>query len=228
MHLNLLDKIVLNYCGKYIAKKFVGQRIFQPHKGIVFLIYKAISSKEKMNLAKRYISERFFFFSVGKHSKGYEQFWRVDNNGKRLLAKVGSFCSFAPNITVVAGNHPIHFKSTHAFLYRKNDGFISSNMDISQFCNNDKVNIGSDVWIGANVTILPGAHIAHGAVVAAGSVVNKNVPPYAIVAGVPAKIIKYRFSPETIEFLLQEKWWEWEDEKIKQQLPKMYNESDWF
>ncbi|GLT13154.1 CatB-related O-acetyltransferase [Vibrio algivorus] len=228
MHLNWFDKILLNYCGKYLAKKRVDENSFQPHKQIVVIILRGIFSEKKKRLANLYISERFFGFRVGKYSKGYEQFWSVRQNGLRLLDSIGAFCSFAPNVMIAAGNHPIKFKSTHAFLYRKNDGFILENKDIKPFCNNEKVKIGNDVWVGTNVTILPGVNIGDGAIIAAGAVVINDIPPYSIVGGVPAKVIKYRFSPEKIAFLVSEKWWNWSDEKIKNNVELMYDESNWY
>ena len=74
--------------------------------------------------------------------------------------------------------------------------------------------VGNDVWIGQNVTVLPGVHIGDGAIVGANSVVSKDVPPYHIVGGNPAKIIRKRFDDETVSFLLQLKWWDWNAEKI--------------
>ena len=82
--------------------------------------------------------------------------------------------------------------------------------------------IGNDVWIGSNVTILGGITIGHGAIVATGAVVTKDVPPYSVVGGVPAKVIRYRFSEEKIQELLDEKWWEWNDEKIKTEYPHKF------
>ncbi len=82
--------------------------------------------------------------------------------------------------------------------------------------------IGNDVWIGANVLILDGVTIGNGAIIAAGAVVTKDVPPYAVVGGVPAKIIKYRFNKEEIDFLEQLKWWE-KDEKWLTEYGKYFN-----
>jgi len=81
-------------------------------------------------------------------------------------------------------------------------------------CKGDII-IENDVWIGATATIMSGVKISNGAVVGAGSVVTKDVPPYAIVAGNPAKVVKYRFTEEQIEKLLSIAWWDWEEQKIR-------------
>lgn len=88
-----------------------------------------------------------------------------------------------------------------------------------KYCSAEQRNIvvGNDVWIGANCIIFEGVTIGDGAVIAAGSIVRKDVPPYAVVGGV-GKIIKYRFSHETIEKLLEIQWWNWEDSKIKENI----------
>lgn len=79
----------------------------------------------------------------------------------------------------------------------------------------ERVFIGNDVWVGSHVLVKGGVHIGNGACVAAGAVVVKDVPPYAIVGGVPAKVIRYRFSPEIIQRLLELKWWNWDEKKLK-------------
>ena len=89
-------------------------------------------------------------------------------------------------------------------------------------CNGD-ITVGSDVWIGAKSTIMSGIKINDGAVVGAGSVVTKDVPPFAIVGGNPAQIIKFRFSPEQIIDLMNIKWWDWDEDKIKKEAMSLWS-----
>jgi virginiamycin A acetyltransferase len=130
--------------------------------------------------------------------------------------KVGNFTSIAEKVTIYLGNgfgHDATFVSTYPFGYIHKDVFDKVS-NKSKNTNGD-VNIGSDVWIGYNATIMSGVTIGDGAIIAANSHVVKNVEPYSIVGGNPAKHIKYRFSKEQIEKLLKIKWWNWKDEKIK-------------
>lgn len=134
----------------------------------------------------------------------------------QISASIGRFCSIADKVCTVNGNHPVTgFVSSHPSFYSQ-----SNNVNLS-FANDDRfkeldyadeenrlaVMIGNDVWIGHGVTILAGVTIGDGAVVAAGAVVTKDVEPYAIVGGVPAKHIKYRFTEEQTDFLKDFKWW---------------------
>ena len=100
--------------------------------------------------------------------------------------------------------------------------------DKSQIRDNRSVEIGNDVWIGANVIILPGVKIGDGAVLAAGAVVTKDVEPYAIVGGVPAKVSRYRFDQEMIEAFLRIKWWEWSVEKIEENIELFYQPEEFY
>ena len=93
----------------------------------------------------------------------------------------------------------------------------------SNIRNNKAVNIGNDVWIGANVIILPGVTISDGAIIAAGAVVNKDVKPFEIVGGVPAKTIKYRFDEDIINKLLKIKWWNWSLKEIEDNIEFFYD-----
>jgi acetyltransferase-like isoleucine patch superfamily enzyme len=127
--------------------------------------------------------------------------------------KIGRYCSIARTALAFNVDHPLHFKSTHAFFFNSVFGY----------CEKDKIadiplEIGHDVWLGSNVVILPTVkNIGTGAVVAAGAIVNKDIPPYAVVAGNPARIVRYRFAPDTIKKLLESKWWEMSIEEIKKE-----------
>lgn len=128
---------------------------------------------------------------------------------------IGKFCSIGPNSVIGYGEHPISFISTSPMFYHVGNIFGKTFAQKEAFERYQPLYIGNDVWIGANVYIKNGITIGDGSVVAAGAVVTKDVPPYAIVGGVPAKIIKYRFSEDIIQGLLAIKWWEWSDEKLQ-------------
>lgn len=136
-------------------------------------------------------------------------------------AKIGRFCSIAPDCLIGLGNHPLEMFSTSPIFYRKENPLkyklLEDDLDVTEY---RPIDIGHDVWIGARVIILDGVTIGTGSVIAAGSVVTKNVPSYAVVAGVPAKVIKYRFSELIIERLLDSMWWAWTLEKILEEMPK--------
>ena len=127
-----------------------------------------------------------------------------------LVESVGAFCSFAPGTDVVE-NHPIAYISTHPFLYYGGDKDTKGeNYKL------EKINIGNDVWLGRNVIITNSSNIGNGVIAGAGTVITKDVPDYAVVAGVPARIIRYRYTEEQIEALNKIAWWNWSDEKIRE------------
>jgi acetyltransferase-like isoleucine patch superfamily enzyme len=141
------------------------------------------------------------------------------------ILNVGNFCSIAGNVNIyLGGNHRTDWVTTYPFGHIYQNTFNNFN-GIGHPSTKGSVNIGNDVWIGDNVTIMSGITIGDGAVIANNSHVVKNVEPYSLVGGNPAKLIKYRFSSDQIEQLLKIKWWYWDDEKINKYTPLMCNEN---
>lgn len=129
---------------------------------------------------------------------------------------IGAFCSIGPRALIGGlGKHPTTMISTHPAFYSKQNQSGESFSDKNYYVEHARTVIGNDVWIGANAIVLDGVRIGDGAIVAAGSIVTKDVPAYSVVAGVPAKILKYRFSELEIESLLKLQWWLLSDEKLK-------------
>jgi virginiamycin A acetyltransferase len=117
---------------------------------------------------------------------------------------VGRYCSIPNTLRTVNHDHPIDYKSTHAFFFNPILGRCKK--DLAHYV---PLDIGNDVWFGHNVVVMPNCRrIGDGAVIGSGSIVHTDVPPYAIVVGNPARVVRYRFPATVIEQLLQEKWWE--------------------
>lgn len=134
----------------------------------------------------------------------------------RNCGKIGRFCNLAPGVNIGMGEHPTSFLSTHEFQYQAKTAFASFwkeaedfNGDIAKKDSKKFPSLGNDVWIGSDVTILQGVSIGDGAIVAAGAVVTRDVAPYEIVGGVPAKRIRFRFEADVIANLLEIQWWEY-------------------
>jgi virginiamycin A acetyltransferase len=142
--------------------------------------------------------------SVGDHS--------YVNDGTRIgIAVIGRFCSIGYHCSIGLHEHPLDLISTSPRFYGTENLLQqpAAHADL-----HSPVRIGHDVWIGSNAVLLQGVEIGTGAVVAAGAVVTKDVPPYAIVTGVPARVHRLRFAPEIVEGLLESRWWDWPQEEL--------------
>ncbi|MDE6364348.1 MAG: CatB-related O-acetyltransferase [Lachnospiraceae bacterium] len=154
-----------------------------------------------------------------------------------LVESVGAFCSFAAGVDVVE-NHPIMYVSTHPFLYcggkkdtihesiwedwkQRSECFAGVEPQGENY-KLERITIGNDVWLGRNVIITNSSRIGNGVIAGAGAVITKDIPDYAIVAGVPARIIRYRYTKEQIEALNRIAWWNWSDEKIRKYYEDFY------
>lgn len=145
------------------------------------------------------------------------------------FSKIGKFCSIGNNVKVIAGDHPIYdYVSSHPIFYTNRlkkeglyiEGYIErkTSKKLENKMGGYTIEIGNDVWIGTNVSILGGVTIGNGAVIGTGSVVTKDVEPYSVVVGVPAKKIKKRFTEEEINFLEKFKWWNKDREWMKRNI----------
>lgn len=149
----------------------------------------------------------FYNSNIGRHSFcGYD--CEISN------ATIGSFCSIASGVLIGGGRHPVEWISTSPVFYDNRDS-VKTKYSRHSRSPNRRVMIGHDVWIGANAIIMQGVSIGTGAVVGAGSVVTKDVEPYAIVAGVPARTLRKRFDQPLIDRLLASRWWESTDDELE-------------
>lgn len=139
--------------------------------------------------------------------------------------RIGGFCSVGPGVRLGGSNHPLNYVSTHAILYVGNRGFVER--DDAKLMNqlNPRVAVEDDVWLGASAIVLPGVTVGRGAVVGAGAVVTRDVPPYAIVVGAPARVVGSRFSEADVQRLVAIDWPSWSDSTLRERLESFYDVS---
>jgi len=141
----------------------------------------------------------------------------TDGDANIIYSTIGKFCSIASHVRINPGNHPMDRVTQHHLTYRRVRYQLADTNDqrVFNWRRAHWVTIGNDVWIGHSATIMAGVSIGNGAVIGAGSVVTKDVAPYTIVAGVPAKPIRKRFSDELIKEITDSRWWDWDRQTIE-------------
>jgi len=174
-----------------------------------------------------FISNNFIDRFVVLHNVKIGEYSYIGYNSKINNCKIGKFCSISADVKIGLGKHPIDRISTSPIIYSNSNPFnIKIASDKNKFKENEEVIIGNDVWIGTNAIIMGGVTIGDGAIIAAGAVVVKDVGAYEIVGGVPAKLIRKRFSDMDINNLLLSKWWEWDITKIKKNIDYLNNKKE--
>ena len=193
--MNKLKKIIINLVGMPL-------RLFRK------ISFTAVISNSKIS-KKSAISgnTRFYDSKIDEYSY-------IGRNGLIINTEIGKYCSIADDCKIGCATHPINWFSTSP-VFQKGRNILRKNFCNCEYESNKKTIIGNDVWIGNNTLIKDGLTIGDGAIIGMGSVVTKNVEPYSIVAGVPAKIIRYRFEKEDIEELIKIKWWNLSEEELK-------------
>jgi len=193
------------------------------------LEYKNRGKKLKIGYMSNATNCRFgkyntIYNNVSLYQVSLGDFTYIASGTKISRAKIGKFCSIGPDCKIGLGKHPTKgFVSTHPIFFSTLKQAQITFADKNYFEEFENIEIGNDVWIGANTIIIDGIKIGDGAIVAAGSVVTKDIPPYAIVGGVAAKIIRYRFDEDEIEKLLELKWWDKDINYLKSNFKKFHD-----
>ena len=146
----------------------------------------------------------------------------VVHDSQIIYATIGKFCSIASHVRINPGNHPLDRVALNHFTYRASAyGLGPDEADFFDWRRQRRVTLGHDVWLGHGVTVLPGVTIGTGAAVGAGAVVTKDVPPFAVAVGNPARLLRFRFEEEIRAALLRIGWWHWPREKLAAVLQEM-------
>lgn len=190
---------------KYILGLLIN--FFNPAVSILARIDNKSSVDRKAKVNR---SAKIFRSTIGRYSY-------VGKRSSLVNAEVGAFCSIASDVCVGMGTHDLAKLSTSPLFTEKYNGTGHSWVEQTPFPF-EKVIVGNDVWIGERAMIMGGKTVGDGAVIGAGAVVTKDVPPYAIVGGVPAKVIRYRFPEEIVDRLEASKWWNLPDDKLKKHI----------
>lgn len=187
---------------------------------LIVTLFQKISKAERIRSIDSFIQKGTL--TVGLKTYGYNNLKIHEYRGSFSKIKIGNYTSIAPEVTMITGGiHPI--KTVSQFPLRVAFGLKGAYEDGNPSTKGDII-IGSDVWIGTGVTILSGVTIGDGAIIYNNSLINRSIPPYSIVGGVPGKIINKRFSEQEIEILLKIQWWNWPEDQIIKFTPELTSE----
>ncbi len=199
-----LKNIVINFVNHY-KRIFAISKQLSKHNTCQFDMTSQIIDCDFGKNVKIFENTKMVNAQVGAYSY-------IQTQGRIFNCQIGKFCSIAASVSIAPGIHDMNFVTTHPSLVQKTTPLPKVFAKKDNLLTSKKVIIGHDVWIGEKVVILDGVNIGNGAVIASGAIVNKDVAPYSVVGGVPAKHIKYRFDPEIIAILQESKWWDYSDE----------------
>lgn len=140
----------------------------------------------------------------------------VERGVEAIYTTIGKFCAIAANARLNALNHPYNRVSQHKITYRPNEYFVGARIDkaFREQRQSLRVTLGHDVWVGHGAIVMPGLSIGHGAIIAAGAVVTRAVEPYAVMAGVPARRLRWRFKRSVRERIIALAWWDWDHDRL--------------
>lgn len=222
---NINNSEVTRFTGKWLRMLFIPKAVF--HALITSVNNSARDIQNKKRFPDSIIDKGSSFSPACKIGKSHifenckinnseiGDYTYVSRNAFIQNTTIGNYCSISHDLMCGLGRHPLDMFSTSPLFYRRSNAFrktvVSDRQDFEDYL---PIVIGNDVWIGARVTIMDGVKIGNGAVIAAGAVVTKDVPDYSIVAGVPAKVIKYRSVSKIINCQMSPQWWEMAPEEI--------------
>jgi len=216
----ILGAFYFNYCPEFAVKGDIFMSIFSHLTLPLFKLLRKVRLKgvraSSIDSTSKIESGTMFYFSkMGRYSFcGYD--CDISNTD------IGSFVSIASDVVVGGGRHPMEWVAMSPVFYEGRDS-VKQKFSIHKREPVKRVVIGNDVWIGRSAILLPGVEVGNGSVIGAGAVVTKNVPAYAIVAGNPARLIRYRFNDGIIQRLLETRWWELRDDELHKLAPHFNN-----